>query len=112
MKYRNSFVSNSSSSSFVIAYDKSFFGDLHKFLKSCYLGETTVKTIGELDGDFYRTYFDSEEDIQEFRDRLSISNKDIFFIRLDSEYEFFIEFIEILGNIHGKDKIEFIYDGR
>ena len=108
MKIRSNFVSNSSSSSFILAIDKAFFGDLEEFFTSHQFGfETTI-----MDADRTLKYWDDENEIKE-KIKQSIDNgKNIFSINIESEYEDVIDLLEHINQVNGGDKMEIIYDGR
>ncbi len=120
MKVRSGYVSNSSSSSYVIAYDKSFFGDLEKFLMDTNMNgydglgcETILYDLSDIDEEFYKYELcGDKEKIEKFKSKLKEAEKDgkgIIYIGLDHEYEVVINLLKFLNDNHGGDKIEFIY---
>lgn len=108
MKIRNNYVSNSSSSSFILAIDKAFFGDLEDFFTSHQFGFETAMT----DADCILEYWGDEKEIKEKIKRSIDNGKDIFCISIDSEYEDVIDLLEHINQANGGDKMEIIYDGR
>ena len=112
MKIRNSFVSNSSSSSFIIAYDKNMFGDIDKFFKSNYLGDST-KIYNECENDKF--YCWDDDDKIDFTEKINVAKNNGFnicYLRIDDEYLPLIDLIDQINNVNGGNKIEFILDGR
>lgn len=112
MKIRTDYVSNSSSSSFVISYDKSLFGDLKKFFENTIIGcETSVQS----EKDFFKVYDDSDLDwVQEIKDKVKEAKKEkksLVYLFLDYEYESLIELLKSINDANGGDKLEILYDG-
>ena len=112
MKVRTNYVSNSSSSSFVIAYDEMFFGDLISFFKQNYLGcETKVHDSNSM-SKFYQYYFDSDEEIEKFKKKVEnfeINDKKVIWLEIDQEYEAIVNLLRQINNCTG-NKIEFMYE--
>ena len=110
MKIRNSYVSNSSSSSYIIAYDINFFGDLFKFFKDAYLGcDTEVMTPEHYKEHDY--YFDNEDEkhafeqkVQEYRNQ----GKEVICLSLDSEYTSLFTLLDNINEKNGGDKLIYI----
>ena len=102
MKIRNGYVSNSSSSSFLIAYDPDFFGDLEKYFSEEYFGcETT----------FYNF---SEDNLEEYKNEIEQAKKEgkqFLYFGLDQEYISIISLLKMINDKNGGNKIKFIYDG-
>ena len=101
MKVRNGYVSNSSSSSFIISYDEKVFGDLQMLLKNGYLGcETHFRKLEDVDEECHKELV--EERLKE--------GKKVIYFSLDQEYEIIVDLLKQIGNnIEGS--VEFIYDG-
>lgn len=117
MKIRTGYVSNSSSSSYVIAYDKSFFGDLEKlFMNDCdAIGcETVIYDIADIDEEFYNCELGGDKDeIKKFKEKMKEKEKEgksFLYIRLDHDYEVIISLLKLLNENNGGDKIEFLYN--
>ena len=107
MKIRNGYVSNSSSASFIIAYDKNFFGDLISLLKNSYLGcETYFKDVNVLLEQL------SEKDkqyCQNIIDQKIKEGKTVEYITLDREFNVIFDLLKQISEQNGNDKIEFIF---
>lgn len=114
MKIRMNYVSNSSSSSYVIAYDKNFFGDLKELIKNTdYIGcETYIKDSSDM-SEFFEYHFDNDSDkIAEFKNKMEDQKKkgkDILYFGLDHEYHVIIELLEQFNKLNGGDKFEILY---
>ena len=90
MKIRTNYVSNSSSSSFVIAYDEMFFGDLVCFFNRNYLGCETKACDSNDMLKFYENYFETEESAEKFKkkvEKFEEKGKKIIWLKMDQEYE-------------------------
>lgn len=107
MKIRNGYVSNSSSSSFIIAYDKKFFGDLISLLINAYVGcETCFPTIKQL--------FDnlSKEDKKYYRNLVEQKRnegKTVEYLELDRDYIVILDLLKQINEQNGGDKIEILF---
>lgn len=96
MKVRIGFVSNSSSSSFVIAYDPNFFGDLRKRFEEGWWGcETEV----EKEAVFCLGTPDALAE-----------GKTIIQVDLDREYRDVIKVLKQINEQNGGDKLTVLYD--
>lgn len=112
MKIRTNYVSNSSSSSFVIAYDESFFGDLLTLIQTSHVGCETSVTNHENMEEFYECRFSTLEEINNFKQKVEEKinqGKKVILLELDSEYEFLIKLLNNINKNNGEDKIEFLY---
>ena len=113
MKIRNGYVSNSSSSSFLIAYDERFFGDIYQLFKKYYMGETSVHKEDDLER-FYSIYCDNDEEREKYQKMIEIKKQEgqsICYLNLDYEFVSLIGFMRQINEMNGGNKLEFIYDG-
>jgi uncharacterized protein YecE (DUF72 family) len=107
MKIRSNYVSNSSSSSFLIVYDKKSFNEIIEELKKSYLGMS--KITNDL-SEFYK-YDCVEEEIENWKRKVEEyknSGKGIVYANIEYDYEFIQSILEIMNKKLGGDKIEFI----
>lgn len=112
MKVRKGYVSNSSSSSFLIAYDEKFFGDLTKFFENGYFGceteigdlETFLDYLCEIDEDINKDWTEKVKEQEQ-------SGKKALYLRLDNEYSSIIDLLRKINEVNGKDKLTILYDG-
>lgn len=115
MKIRSNYVSNSSSSSFIIAYDEKFFGDLEKIFKQHYLGDSKIYPYEETDKFF--TYYDYDKDaefindIREAMNKAESEGKAVRYISLDYDHIYLIDVLKQINDNNGADKLKIIYDG-
>ena len=113
MKIRTNYVSNSSSSSFVIAYDEAFFGDLMSLFKINYLGcESKVRDSNNMQ-EFYDIYCDSDEEVEDLKkkiEKFEVNDKRVLYLSVDNEFEVVVNLLKQIGNATG-NKIDFLYDG-
>ena len=111
MKIRTGFVSNSSSSSFIIAYDPNFFGDLQDLFEEYDWGcETAVQEDLEK---FISNYLDTEEEIPAFKKKVEVARaegKKILAMRLDREYRGVMALLEMINEQNNQDKLVVLYD--
>lgn len=114
MNIRTNYVSNSSSSSFIIAYDEEFFGDLEKILNDHYLGDSKIHPYEELENRFFK-YFDRDEDaelIKEILDDINIAeaaNKVVRYWSVDYDHRYLIDLLKRISDNNGSDKFKIIY---
>lgn len=102
MKIRKFYVSNSSSSSFVIAYDPAFFGDIELFFKDSELGyETDVRDI--------KDFLEYEPEYKERIETAIASGKKVLYIGLDYDYCPIINLLKQINEKNGGDKMEVLY---
>lgn len=104
MKIRSNYVSNSSSSSFIIGYDESFFGDIEKFIQTACIMDTSVRPVEQ-----YLDYFDEDD---EYREQLSKkieetkeTGKKVIFIDADYDAAFIYDLLEFINKANGGDKM-------
>ena len=103
MIVRLCYVSNSSSSSYVIAYDPAFFGDLKSFFATAILGESTaVKDIKEFIEESPR-YKDKIDDAE-------LDGKQVIYLRLEWEHDCIVELLKKINEDTGGNKLEVIYE--
>ena len=102
MKIRSNYVSNSSSSSYVLAYDKSFYGDLEQFFKKEYFGFETY--VYDLKEPFVEDYIN--EGIKKAKEE----GKEVIYFGLDNEYISIITLMKIINKNNGNDKLTVIYE--
>lgn len=108
MKIRNNYVSNSSSSSFILAFDKDFFGNMREFFISHSFGfETSI-----MNPDDMLEYLNDAKALKSQIRKSTKNGKDILCISIANEYESTIELLEYINQVNGGDKMEIIYDGR
>lgn len=100
MKIRSNYVSNSSSSSFIIAYDKNFYGDLEKFFKDGYFGCETE--IYELSENF------EEGEINDEIKKVKQEGKSVLYFSLDQEYFSILTLLKNVNENNGGDKLKII----
>jgi hypothetical protein len=109
MKIRTDYVSNSSSSSFIVAYDKKLFKDFEKLIGAIRGYETQIYDLEEffdddcMDKEFYHEIKTEIEKAE--KNKMGIS-----YFSLDYDFSFLIEMFEELANQHGKNKFKVIYD--
>ena len=112
MKIRSGYVSNSSSSSFLIAYDEKFYGDLTKFFENEYFGcetemggfDTFLDYLCEIDEDINKDWEEKVKEQEKF-------GKKILYLRLDNEYSSIISLLKKINEVNCKDKLTILYDG-
>ena len=112
MKIRSGYVSNSSSSSFLIAYDEKFYGDLTKFFKEEYFGceteigdlETFLDYLCEVDEDINKDWTEKAKEQEN-------AGKRVLYLRLDNEYSSIISLLKKINEANGKNKLTMLYDG-
>lgn len=113
MKIRTNYVSNSSSSSFVIAYDESFFGDLLTLIQTSHVGCETSVTNHENMEEFFEYKFSTLEEINNFKQKVEEKinqGKKVILLDLDCEYDFLIKLLNQINKQNGGDKIEIMYE--
>lgn len=111
MKIRSNYISNSSSSSFVVAYDKNTFGDLKQFLNDNYLGcESSVNHKDDFEK-YYLDYLDDEKkkEFENFVKEKKTNGMEIVYFYLDNDFNAVANLLKQIGKNTGK--LEFLYDG-
>jgi len=102
MKIRSNYVSNSSSSSFVIAYDPTFFGNFIAFLEEYQPGcETAIYNLDHL-----------KEDLPEIIEQVEKARKEgkqIAYFQLDNEYGLIMTLMDMINQSNGGDKMKILY---
>lgn len=107
MKIRTNYVSNSSSSSYLVVYDEKTFDKIMNELKKAYLG---MSKITENLDDFLELSC-VEEEIDNWKnkiDKYKKSGKKVMYMDLEYDYDFIINLLSETNNLLGGDKIEFI----
>ena len=90
MKIRSNYVSNSSSSSFILAYDPLFFGNIEAFFREeCVGEETRFDNLNE----FLKENSEYTDKIKQ----LKKEGKNIIYIRLDQEFFSIITLMKMIN---------------
>lgn len=116
MKTRFGYVSNSSSSSFLVAYDKSFYGDLVKLVLGNQFGfESNAwdvpddeEIVHEAEKFFCDDKVVMDAKIKQMKD-LMAAGKAIAVLTFDTDTEGIIKLIEQVNSMNGGDKFIMIY---
>lgn len=113
MKIRTGFVSNSSSSSFLLAYDKSFFGDLNRFFNENPIGFDTFvldeeKKINEMIEDCCSK--EEKESTKKKLNELRESGRSICCLELDQEHIELIKLLRQINKANGESHLEILID--
>lgn len=110
MKIRTNYVSNSSSSSYIIAVDESFYGNIKVFFDTHSIGfETRIRSSESIDWDNY-----CEEDVPEYKAKEQVqraAGKAVYEIDLDYDHCYVIDLLKQLSDANGGDKMAVIYSG-
>lgn len=102
MKIRQGYVSNSSSSSFVIAYDPLFFGNIRAYFQEYSFGcETCIYDI--------KDFTDSMPNYKEKIDAMKAEGKQVLYFWLDQEFYPIIALMKMINESNGGDKMKIIY---
>lgn len=106
MKVRTTFVSNSSSSSFILAYDESFFGDLKQYFQKYDFGcMTTLWEEDRIPVMLDEWYPESKTKCEEAK----AAGKKLLYIDLDRDFCSIMSLLKGINESHGGDKLEIIY---
>ena len=112
MKIRLNYVSNSSSSSYVIAYDPNFFGNISTLFEDYYIG---CESYSKEDlGEFLNFYCNSDEEKNEFKKKVEEKKKDgkqVIYIHLDNEFNIVMTLIKMINKNNGGNKLEILFNG-
>lgn len=110
MKIRTNYVSNSSSSSYIIAVDESFYGNLKVFFDTHSIGfDTRIRSSEYIDWDDY-----CEEDVSEYKAKEQeqrAAGKAVYEVYLDYDHCYVIDLLKQLNDANGGDKLVMLYDG-
>ena len=102
MKIRSNYVSNSSSSSFIIAYDPLFFGNIKAFFEEFDFGcETVIRDE--------KDFLESMPEYKERIDKIKTEGKQVLCFSLDHEFYSIVELLKMINKLNGGDKLEIIY---
>ena len=112
MKTRNGYVSNSSSSSFVIAYDKRFYGDLNKFFNETQIGFDTMVCTDDETEEFIRNMTSDEcfDEIKKRINELKSNGMSILCGRIDNDCVQVISLLKRIGDANGGNGLKMIID--
>lgn len=113
MKIRTNYVSNSSSSSFLIAYDESFFGDLARFFKEGPFYECSFRSGSDAAEEFLQWLSECDEEYMSLcKSRIEDAadkGKTLLYMRLDYDYKYAFNLLEQINSANGGDKMDVIY---
>ena len=107
MKFRINYVSNSSSCSFLIAYDPVFLGNLYQFFKTQKLGcNTRVQNVEQ-----FIDIFGDEKEKDEYRKIIKSNKNDgkqVVYLTLDYEYCSVFTLLQMINESNGGNKMKVI----
>lgn len=104
MKIRSNYVSNSSSSSYVIAYDPVFFGNFEEFLREYSPGcDTSILNLN--------TFIEDYPEYKERIAKLKAEGKQVIYFSLDYEHNSLMELMKMINESNGGNKMEILLDG-
>ena len=102
MKIRSNYISNSSSSSFIIAYDPLFFGDIETYFRE-----------GDFGCDTYvydeNKFLEENPEYKKIFENVKNEGKRIVYIGLDQEYTSIITLMKMINKNNGGNKMKIIY---
>ena len=108
MKIRTNYVSNSSSSSFIVAVDEKFYGSIINFFNTHSIGFDS--SIRKPDEEFFR-YWDEEEaaKLMESVRSYEADGKKVYAINLDYDHCYLIDLLNQINECNGGNNLTIIY---
>ena len=114
MKTRFGYVSNSSSSSYIVAYDKSFFGDLPGVLNDGGFGfETSARDLADDDWKHVlEEFWFSEEDGKRLEAGMKAaaeSGNALMVLSIDQAFDGTVKLLEHINDVNGGSKMKILW---